>query len=301
VYYLKKFIAHTRAGTLRKRCELALEQRREALLERWWAKQALKREYFDHEVESGVLLRLHFDSALARDIYCHNHERAERILLHRFLRPGDTFIDVGANIGLYSVLASRIVGPGGHVFSFEPDPRVYARLLFNLESNGCDNVKTFQLALSNADETRVMQISNAGFDAYNSFGAPVRGEGTFEAHDVTCMRYDSLAKIEPRMARASMIKIDVEGWEAMVLHGAIEQLCRENAPLLQLEFNDQAAKALGLSCKQIYQWLNTLHYSVYTFDHRSAELVPHPLKEHYVYDNVFATKDIASLQQRVRA
>jgi FkbM family methyltransferase len=271
------------------------------MLERWWARQALRTEYFDHEVEPGVLLRLHFDSAIARDIYCHNHELAERALLRRFLRPGDTFIDVGANLGLYSILASRLLGPGGLVFSFEPDPKVFARLLFNLKANGCDNVKAFQLALSNMDETRAMQISNAGFDAYNSFGTPVRGAGTFEPRDVTCVRYDSLTKTERRMAKASMIKIDVEGWERMVLHGAIEQLSRENAPLLQLEFNDQAAASVGFSCKELHQWLNSLGYSVYTFDYRNGELMPHPLKEHYVYDNVFATKDIISLRQRIGA
>jgi len=301
VYYLQKTVTHMRAGTLRNRCELAIEQCRGSLFERRWARRALTKEYFDYEVESGMRLRLHFDSAIARDIYCHDHELAERALLRRFLRPGDTFVDVGANLGLYSVLASRLVGPDGLVFSFEPDPKVYARLLFNLEANDCSNVRTFQLALSSLDETRAMQISNAGFDAYNSFGTPVRGEGTFEAHDVACVRYDALTKVEPRMASASMIKVDVEGWESMVLHGAIEQLSRENAPLLQLEFNDQAAKSVGLPCKELYQWLNSLSYSVYTFDHKNVELAPHPLKEHYIYDNVFATKDIVSLRQRIGA
>jgi len=301
VSYLTKLMMHMRAGTLGNRCKLAFKQARGAMFESWWARQALKTDYFDHEVEPGVLLRLYFDSAIAKDIYCHNHELAERALLRHFLRPGDTFIDVGANLGLYSILASRLLGPDGLVFSFEPDPKVFARLLFNLKANGSDNVKAFQLALSNMDETRAMQISNAGFDAYNSFGTPVRGAGTFESHDVTCVRYDSLTKIEPRMARASMIKIDVEGWERMVLQGAIEQLSRENAPLLQLEFNDQAAGSLGLSCKELHQWLNSLGYSLYTFDHRNVELVPHPLKEHYVYDNVFATKDIVSLRQRIGA
>jgi FkbM family methyltransferase len=236
---------------------------------------------------------------MAWDIYCHDHELAERAFLRRVLRPGDTFIDVGANLGLYSIIASRLVGPKGFVCAFEPDPVVYSRLRFNLHNNGCSNVKAFQLALSNINETRVMQISNSGYDAYNSFGTPVRGGGTFEAREVACVRYDSFVEHEPKLANPTMIKVDVEGWESMVLRGAVEHLSRENAPLLQLEFNDEAARSVGRRCSELYKWLTSLGYSIYTFDPRSRELIPHPLLNYYVYDNVLATKNIDSLKKLV--
>jgi FkbM family methyltransferase len=299
IYYLAKFVKHLQRGSLRARCEQAFTQCRWALRERWWSKQAVTRKHFDYDIEPGVRLRLHFDSAIAKDIYCHDHELAERAFIRRFLRPGDTFVDVGANLGLYSIIASQLVGSDGFVCAFEPDPMVYSRLLFNLQTNSCSNVKAFQLALSNADELRAMQISNAGYDAYNSFGIPVRGDGTFETREVACVRYDSFARREPRLRSATMIKVDVEGWESMVLKGAVDSLSREPAPLLQLEFNDQAAKALGLPCSELYKWLRSLGYSIYTFDLRRQQLIPHPLLDHYVYDNVLATKDIQSLNKRI--
>ena len=253
----------------------------------------------DHEAEPGVRLRLHFDSAIARDIYCHDHEVAERAFVRLFLKPDDVFVDIGANLGLYSVLASGIVGPSGAVFSFEPDPKAYERLLFNLKANDRTNVQTFQLALSNADETRAMQISTKGFDAYNSFATPVCGEGTFQSRDVTCVSYDSFAGQHPVMQKAVMVKVDVEGWETMVVHGAKRHLSGDAAPVVMLEFNDQAAKSSGQPCCELYRWLQALGYSIYTFDARNRRLVPHPYQEHYVYDNVFAIKNLDYVTQRI--
>lgn len=298
-YLLKKFLAHLREGTLQQRFASALRERRWARRDRWWEGEGKLREFMDHEVEPGVSLRLYFDSAIAQDIYCHDHEVAERAFVRFFLRPGDVFVDIGANLGLYSVLASGLVGPGGAVFSFEPDPKTHERLLFNLKTNGCTNVQPFQCALSNADETRTMQISGAGFDAYNSFATPVRGEGTFQSREVACVSFDSFASQHPAMQKAAMVKVDVEGWEAMVLQGAKKQLSGDAAPVLLIEFNDQAAKSSGQPCSELYRWLQSLGYSMFTFEARGKRLVPLPHREHYVYDNVLAMKNTAFVTGRI--
>ena len=299
-YYLDRLARHAWAGTIGLRLRQQITRARHARLDRWWDRQAADREFFDTEVEPCVKLRLHFDSAIARDIYCHDHEIGERAFVRRFLRPGDVFVDVGANLGLYSIIASRTVGAAGAVFAFEPDPRTHERLLHNLRANDCQNTRPFRLALSNEDETRPMQISTAGFDAYNSFGTPVRGEGTFEQTEVSCVSFDSFATREPLLQKARMMKVDVEGWETMVLHGARARLSAEDAPVLLVEFNDHAAKSTGHSCSDLYRWLTALGYSINLYDARRNELKPHPHLDHYVYDNVIAVKDASFVEKRIK-
>jgi hypothetical protein len=136
-----------------------------------------------------------------------------------------------------------------------------------------------------------MQISAAGFDAYNSFATPVRGEGTFQSREVACVSFDSFASQHPAMQKAAMMKVDVEGWETMVLHGAKKQLSGDAAPVLLIEFNDQAAKSSGQPCAELYRWLQSLGYSMFTFEAPGRRLVPFPFREHYIYDNVLAMKD----------
>ena len=298
-YYLDRLARHARAGTLGLRFRQQMTRIRHARLDKWWDRKSREHDFFDAEVEPGVTLRLHFDSAIARDIYCHDHETGERAFVRRFLRPGDVFVDVGANLGLYSIIASRRVGSDGTVFAFEPDPRTHDRLLHNLRVNECRNVRPFRLALSMEDETRLMQISTAGFDAYNSFGTPVRGDGTFKETPVTCVSFDSFAAKEPLLQRARMMKVDVEGWETMVLHGASERLSAEDAPVLLVEFNDYAAQSTGHSCSDLYRWLGERGYSIFMYDARRNELRSHPLLDHYVYDNVIAAKDLAAVKTRI--
>lgn len=299
-YYLGKLVKHIREGTLERRIARKFRDLRWARLDRWWERQRRKAEFIDTNVEQGVRLRLYFDNVIDKDIYCHDHEIAERAFLRVFLRPGDVFVDIGANLGLYSILASQLVGADGSVFSFEPDPRSHERLLHNLGVNGCANVRAYQLALSNVDESRVMQVSSGGYDAYNSFGTPVRGESTFAPVEVDCVSFDSFASNHPRLSNTTMMKVDVEGWETMVLHGAEAQLSGDTAPILQVEFNDQAAKAVGQPCSELYLWLQKLGYSIYTFDAKHMKLVPHPYAEHYVYDNVFAIKCLDMVTDRIK-
>ena len=66
----------------------------------------------------------------------------------RHVKPGDTFVDIGANIGWFTLLASRLVGNSGHVIAFEPDPENYAILARNIERNSMKNVTPVKAALS---------------------------------------------------------------------------------------------------------------------------------------------------------
>src|SRR4051794_41178218 len=76
----------------------------------------------------------------------------------RALAPGDVCLDIGAHIGYYTLLASRVVGPRGHVYAFEPSPENYSGLRANVELNGLRNVTTAQLAVGEQERRAVLYV-----------------------------------------------------------------------------------------------------------------------------------------------
>jgi len=151
----------------------------------WWNSQVGKRQYFDKKIDIGVQIRLHFDSELARLIYCDDFEIAERQFVSAFLRPGDVFVDVGANIGLFSVTAANRVGDTGKVYAFEPAAKTFHRLSENININNLRNIQPFQLALSNEPGESYFYISEDGFDAWNSIARPIAGK-SFAKEIIQC-------------------------------------------------------------------------------------------------------------------
>ena len=144
------------------------------------------------------------------NIYCGLHEFADMGFLLHFLRPNDLFIDIGANIGSYTVLASGVVG--ARSWAVEPDPSTVERLARNVEVNGIDDkVVVYPFALGDREGDVPFTI---GLDTVNRVAAA--GEpGTRMVRQRTL---DALTEgVEP-----TMIKMDVEGYEEIVLKGAKE-------------------------------------------------------------------------------
>jgi FkbM family methyltransferase len=242
---------------------------------------------FTHRVAPDVRLRLHRDSELCRLIYLTDVELVERAFLNLDLRPGDIFVDVGANIGLFAIIAGRRVGPQGKVVAFEPSSKAFRRLQENVRLNALENVTCLRMALSDESGERPLAQPRIGLDAWNSLAA------TADAAEVEWVRtaaWDDLVRGQRLPRDVTMMKIDVEGWETHVLAGAKGLLSGPNAPVLQVEFTDSAAVAAGSSCRQLYATLRELGYSMYVFDAIRRLLTPDPLREHYPYVNLIAAK-----------
>jgi FkbM family methyltransferase len=144
-------------------------------------------------------------------------ENAIAELLRSTLGPGDVFIDAGANIGVYTVLASRLVGPSGSVISIEMMPDTARRLESHIRMNRLDNVTVVRNALSNL----------AGQDVIATVQPGKHGQATI-ATDSACfglgdkirVQTTTLDAITPRITHARLMKIDVEGAEHIALQGA---------------------------------------------------------------------------------
>ena len=162
-------------------------------------------------------------------------EPGETALLLGWLSPGMTFVDVGAHVGYYTLLAARRVGPGGTVFAFEPAPRNFELLLANVWRNGLTNVACFPWAVSDqAGFTELfLDERNTGDNRLFGDGAGVR---------VRAVALDGLRVLRPPI---DIVKIDVQGTEEAVLAGMRGLLARSPRARLTLEYWPFGLRALG--------------------------------------------------------
>lgn len=149
-------------------------------------------------------------------------------LLVDTLRPGDVFIDAGANIGFYSMLASRLVGPDGQVHAIEMMPETARSLRFNLQASGAHNVTVHEVALSDTTDEMVEASFNPRFLGQASVTSML-GAARTQTVEVKTKRLDDLLRLD----RVNFIKIDLEGNEFKALKGAENLL--EHTELIAFE------------------------------------------------------------------
>jgi FkbM family methyltransferase len=164
-----------------------------------------------------------------------SYEAGTLSIIRKCLRKGDIFIDIGANIGLMSIFASRIVGNEGIVYSFEPVPETFMILKKNIEINNVKNISALDIALSNTNRTYIIYTNPYGGKGSSSFIKPL-GQSGVKEYKVIAKRFDEFLATN-YIANIRMIKIDVEGWELYVLKGAKFLLHNYDAPIICVEYS----------------------------------------------------------------
>jgi FkbM family methyltransferase len=162
-------------------------------------------------------------------------EQGELMAAFRFAAPGTYAFDVGANVGLFTVVMSRAVGPRGRVIAVEPVSDTVGKLQKNLERNHCINVAVVEGAAA-ALNGQVPLILTDDPALHTAGGELIAGHPTMQTTTVNAYALDELwnAAGQPRV---SLIKIDVEGGELAVLLGAA-QMISQCQPALIIEVND---------------------------------------------------------------
>ena len=164
--------------------------------------------------------------------YTGAYETGTLHIISKILHEGDTFVDVGANIGLMSVRASELVSPRGRVFAFEPVPQTFTMLEYNLRLNDCSNASAYNVAVGIARETLAIYEADTLSRGSASLFHP--NEPAVESS----VQVDTLDHLLDASQSITALKIDVEGWEPAVLKGATRLLSRHDAPMLIVEYTD---------------------------------------------------------------
>ncbi len=191
--------------------------------------------------ERWLYLRMHQLSFMGRD---------ERNFLEKHVRPGMRLLDIGANLGLYSVLMARLAGPTGRVIAFEPDPELFAALQQNARLNEI-RIDGHNLALGAApgELTLHKSIINSGDNHLGALETPLFRR----AVATKVVRLDDLL---PQLA-VDLIKIDVQGWELEVLRGMGATLAANPSVQVYFEFCPNGYARAGSSYGELIAFLRT--------------------------------------------
>jgi FkbM family methyltransferase len=175
----------------------------------------------------------------------HEPDISRYIIEHIHLGPQDIAIDVGANIGWYTALLSRLSEPGAQIFAFEPDPETYRLLCGNLRANSIIGVTALNLALGETSGTAVLHRYKASNNGRHTLSAGSDGGGG--ACQVNVETLDSFCSSRGlENSRIRFLKIDVEGFEYYVLRGATNLLRRCDCILLEFNRGETGDKVLQL-------------------------------------------------------
>jgi FkbM family methyltransferase len=190
------------------------------------------------------------------------YEEGQWKLVRRLLPRGGTFVDVGANQGFFTILASRVAGESGHVLAFEPAPSELGKLLSNLSLNRCRNVVAKQVALG-------AQAGTADFFLYGGHQGSWSGlrKGAEDVKVQARMIQVPVDTLDSYgLTRLDMMKIDVEGGELNVLRGAAETIkrCR---PHVLCEVEPRRTKQWGYDAREILRELESTGYAWRTVTH----------------------------------
>jgi len=189
-------------------------------------------------------------------------EPNERSFVGRFLRQGMIVLDIGAHHGFYTLLASKLVGPAGKVFAFEPSPREQKALRLNLTLNRCKNVFTQPVALGDAETRSDLFVVNGKHTGFNSLRPPGISSPTTQVK-VSVKQLDSWLR-EAKLDRVDFIKLDVEGGEFAVLKGGRQFLEQRPRPVILAELEDARSEPWGHRAKDTASLLQSLGFQWFT-------------------------------------
>ena len=225
---------------------------------------------------NGVVFNLDFDfdpGPATRFMYFGTYEPLVVEAMRLLLKPGDTFIDVGANIGYLSAVGAGFVKTSGQVHSFEPVPNLFERLLSFAQANPSYNITPHKCALGDGEGTAKINV----FPPFNigwctmvpGFGADQKQP---ESITVPVTRLDRHIE-EHKLRGITLIKIDVEGFEFPVLKGLKHYFDKtDELPAIICEIAPDAYPLLDLTPAQLSEYLAHYGYRAFSIIDRRTEI-----------------------------
>jgi FkbM family methyltransferase len=212
-----------------------------------------------YEVRPGLWMRLNARDLIPQTILLEGMwDPILTDLVERSLCPGDVFIDVGAHVGYFTLLAARRVGAAGTVLSIEPNPFALKHLRENVERNRIENVWIEDVACGDArDVTRLYVHTESNTSMASLSGANVAGRRSVAVSRTTL---DRLCE-DRGVTRATLVKIDVEGAELSVLRG-MSRILSEMQPVIVLELEPRLLRAFETSRDAVATLLQGFGYTL---------------------------------------
>jgi FkbM family methyltransferase len=204
-------------------------------------------------------------------------EEFETELISKLIKPGDTVVDIGANIGYYTLIAAKTVGNDGRVYSFEPEPNNYELLVKNVKINDYTNAITVQKALSNKRGKLTLFMDKTNFGAHSlSQKNIISQKGGFVTVETTTLD-DFFGNFE-KDSKIDFIKMDAEGAEGLIVEGA-QGILKQNKIKILMEFWVYGLKNLGTDPSELLHDLQDRGFKIKLIDDKKRCLRQTEIKD----------------------
>lgn len=202
------------------------------------------------------------------------HESTATSTILPFVTPDMVILDIGANVGYYSLLFAQRTGPRGRVYAFEINPAVLDVLERNVSTSGLDNLETVRLAVSDEDGTVDFFVPKPGDEGEGSLRESTR----YDAEQVMQVRATTIDHFleEHAIDRVDLIKIDIEGGESAAFAGAHRLLSSTHRPIIMFEALDSACANFGIDWLGVLDQVRGYGYVIHQVDGGNFIAVPRP-------------------------
>jgi len=199
-------------------------------------------------IQGDLRMLLDLSVHLERDIYLNVSNMQMLSVFRRVLRADDVVIDGGANIGLFSLVASRCVGPHGRIYAFEPQPAVSRLLHENIALNRADNITVVGKAASDqSGQATFYEFEDSTHDLPSLGKRP--DKKVERAYQVETVRIDDVVN-----ERVRLYKLDIEGAEWFAMRGSERILFSDPPPHVIIELNPRTCAGFGHHPLQVLDW-----------------------------------------------
>ncbi len=211
----------------------------------------------------GYTMRLRLNDDIDRDTYFlgRYYDLEIQLLLDELLSPGDTFLDIGANVGRTTLHAASRVGPGGRVIAVEPQPGCCERINEAIADNHLSHIEIHNVAAGEEQETLELKILGGGtILATLAIDEKADGPKLRDTIEVPVIPLDTIMPSE--VQGKLVVKSDVEGFELRALRGLAESLARYRPPVIT-EVVPRTLERAGTSADQLFAFFHERDYSAY--------------------------------------
>lgn len=254
--------------------QLTRKVRKKVLTNAWRVRRALfpgEIATFTIDPELNLKIQYPLNTSVGYGLFVGDFETMELDFVRKLLKPGDVVFDVGANAGVFTVLAGTKVGPKGRVCAFEPGTEAQALLKSNLRLNRLSNVTLFEGAVSDRAGTAKLAVAEDG--ALSSLARTGHhSQMVKEWREVPTTTLDDFVE-KNGIAKIDFIKIDVEGAEKLVFEGARRLLKSFRGLTVLFEAYDLNSQSFGYSVEELLTSLRRDGIKLSYFGER-GELVP---------------------------
>lgn len=240
-----------------------------------YLQKAKKHNPIDYKISNDIVISLYPDGQIAELLYTSLFEQTEITLFIAYLKPGMNVLDIGANIGLYSIVADKIIGPTGRVFAFEPSSETYKRLLANLSLNKTSSVYPVKIALGDIVEERTLKRDPGYGDGHRYFVNRENenmqpSSNPDDSGDIESVKTTTLDQYMYEGNNESLcidvMKMDVEGNEYSVFRGARKILTDNPDIALAFECTPHGCQYAGHTQEDVFRFLREFGFGIYCWD-----------------------------------